>query len=151
MAVPQADGVGPAGSLVVGGDHRDLPAKLMNDVDGRLGTGVQFVDVLAGTDTANSLVLANLPAWEVVLVDGDPVARAETIACMAAELALGPHADHVEVVASGLGAMGADLQAFGVQYPPDVPQAAGAFASRILEAHQDPDDRWDPVRHAVGQ
>ncbi|MFB6677011.1 LysM peptidoglycan-binding domain-containing protein [Streptomyces sp. NPDC056390] len=100
--------------------------------------------VTLGTDTANSLVLANLPAWEVVLVDGDPVARAETIACMATELALGPHADHVEVVASGLGAMGADLQAFGVQYLPDVPQAAGAFASRILEAHQDPDDRGIP-------
>ncbi len=47
VAVPQADGVGPAGSLVVGGDHRDLPAMLMDDVDGRLGTGVQFVDVLA--------------------------------------------------------------------------------------------------------
>ncbi|MGW6357935.1 LysM peptidoglycan-binding domain-containing protein [Streptomyces sp. NPDC055092] len=100
--------------------------------------------VTLGTDTADSLVLANLPAWEVVLVDGDPVARAETIACMATELALGPHADHVEVVASGLGAMGADLQAFGVQYLPDVPQAAGAFASRILEAHQDPDDRGIP-------
>ncbi|WP_326773009.1 LysM peptidoglycan-binding domain-containing protein [Streptomyces sp. NBC_01445] len=100
--------------------------------------------VTLGTDTANSLVLANLPAWEVVLVDGDPVARAETIACMAAELALGPHADHVEVVASGLGGMGADLQAFGVQYLPDVPQAAGAFASRILEAHQDPEDRGVP-------
>ncbi|MFB7999009.1 BTAD domain-containing putative transcriptional regulator [Streptomyces sp. NPDC056002] len=100
--------------------------------------------VTLGADTANSLVLANLPAWEVVLVDGDPVARAETIACMAAELALGGHADHVEVVASGLGAMGADLQAFGVQYLPDVPQAAGAFASRILEAHQDPDDRGIP-------
>ncbi|GAA1264537.1 LysM peptidoglycan-binding domain-containing protein [Streptomyces aureus] len=100
--------------------------------------------VTLGTDTANSLVLANLPAWEVVLVDGDPVARAETIACMATELALGPHADHVEVVASGLGAMGADLQAFGVQYLPDVRQAAGAFASRILEAHQDPDDREIP-------
>ncbi|WP_406384035.1 LysM peptidoglycan-binding domain-containing protein [Streptomyces sp. NBC_00117] len=100
--------------------------------------------VTLGTDTANSLVLANLPAWEVVLVDGDPLARAETIACMATELALGPHTDHVEVVASGLGAMGADLQAFGVQYLPDVPQAAGAFASRILEAHQDPDERGIP-------
>ncbi|WP_330279143.1 LysM peptidoglycan-binding domain-containing protein [Streptomyces sp. NBC_00569] len=100
--------------------------------------------VTLGTDTANSLVLANLPAWEVVLVDGDPIARAETIACMATELALGPHADHVEVVASGLGSMGAELQAFGVQYLPDVPQAAGAFAARILEAHQDPEDRGIP-------
>lgn len=100
--------------------------------------------VTLGTDTANSLVLANLPAWEVVLVDGDPIACAETIACMATELALGPHADYVEVVAAGLGAMGADLQAFGVQYLPDVPQAAGAFAARILEAHQDPEDRGIP-------
>lgn len=59
VAVPQADGVGPAGSLVVGGDHRDLPALLMDGVDGRLGTGVQFVDVPADDAVAGGVTVGH--------------------------------------------------------------------------------------------
>ncbi|MGP3777062.1 LysM peptidoglycan-binding domain-containing protein (plasmid) [Streptomyces sp. SDT5-1] len=91
-----------------------------------------------GTDPAGSLVLAHLPGLSVLLVDGSPEQRAEVIACLATELTIGPSADHVEVIACGLGAMGADVTAFGVQYLPDPRIAASEFASRVLEAHQEP-------------
>ncbi|MFD0119250.1 hypothetical protein ACFVZL_37715 [Streptomyces sp. NPDC058320] len=96
--------------------------------------------VTLGSDTGGDLVLANLPALEVLLVDGEPADRTEVIAALAAELALGPFAEHVEVVASGMGSMGADLAALGVQYLPDPRLAATEFAGRLLEAHQEPED-----------
>ncbi|MFB7169049.1 hypothetical protein [Streptomyces sp. NPDC056242] len=96
--------------------------------------------VTLGSDTGGDLVLANLPALEVLLVDGEPADRTEVIAALAAELALGPFAEHVEVVACAMGSMGADLADLGVQYLPDPRLAATEFAGRLLEAHQDPED-----------
>lgn len=96
--------------------------------------------VTLGSDTDGSLVMAHLPAFQVLLVDGEPEQRAEVLACLATELTIGPAADHVEVIGCGLGAMGADVTAFGVQYLPDPRIAAGEFASRVLEAHQERDD-----------
>ncbi|MGW2081327.1 LysM peptidoglycan-binding domain-containing protein [Streptomyces sp. NPDC001939] len=95
--------------------------------------------VTLGADPAGDLVLANLPVLGVLLVDGEPADRTEVIACLAAELAIGPFAEHVEVVACGMGSMGADLTAFGVQYLPDPRLAASEFAGRLLEAHQEPE------------
>ncbi|MET8214239.1 hypothetical protein ABZT51_52460, partial [Streptomyces sp. NPDC005373] len=69
--------------------------------------------VTLGADPQGDLVLANLPAFQVLLVDGEPADRAEVIACLATELAIGPFAEHVEVVACGMGSMGADLAALG--------------------------------------
>ncbi|MER5951223.1 BTAD domain-containing putative transcriptional regulator [Streptomyces sp. NPDC001904] len=100
--------------------------------------------VTLGADPAQNLVMAHLPSLPVLLVDGTPEERAEVIACLATELAIGPSADHVEVIACGLGAMGADVSAFGVQYLPDPRLAASEFASRVLEAHQEPDDAAMP-------
>ncbi|MET8210348.1 LysM peptidoglycan-binding domain-containing protein [Streptomyces sp. NPDC005373] len=96
--------------------------------------------VTLGSDTGGDLVLANLPALEVLLVDGEPADRMEVIAALAAELTLGPFADHIEVVACAMGSMGADLAALGVQYLPDPRLAAAEFAGRLLEAHQEPED-----------
>ncbi|MFI6875756.1 hypothetical protein ACIBL6_20200 [Streptomyces sp. NPDC050400] len=100
--------------------------------------------VTLGTDPAGSLVLVNLAALDVFLVEGEPAEQAQIMACMATELAIGPHADHVEVLACGMGALGVDLTTLGVRYLPDPRLAAGEFAARILEAHQDPDDRGIP-------
>ncbi|WP_405778691.1 LysM peptidoglycan-binding domain-containing protein [Streptomyces sp. NBC_01378] len=96
--------------------------------------------VTLGTAAGGDLVLANLPALEVVLVDGEPADRTEVIAALAAELTLGPFADHIEVVACGMGSIGADLATLGVQYLPDPRLAATEFAGRLLEAHQEPED-----------
>ncbi|MFD0067357.1 hypothetical protein [Streptomyces sp. NPDC056690] len=96
--------------------------------------------VTFGAAAGGDLVLANLPAFKVLLVDGEPADRTEVIAALAAELALGPFAEHVEVVACGMGSMGADLAALGVQYLPDPRLAATEFAGRLLEAHQEPED-----------
>ncbi|MFH8737572.1 LysM peptidoglycan-binding domain-containing protein [Streptomyces sp. NPDC017964] len=94
--------------------------------------------VTLGADSAGALVLANLPELGVLLVDGAPADRTEVIACLATELAIGPFAEHVEVVACGMGSMGADLAALGVQYLPDPRLEASEFAGRVLEAHQEP-------------
>lgn len=47
VAVPQTDGVGPAGPLTVGGDHDHLPAVLLDSVDGRPSTPVQVLNSMA--------------------------------------------------------------------------------------------------------
>ncbi|MFE2991483.1 hypothetical protein [Streptomyces sp. NPDC059262] len=96
--------------------------------------------VTLGAAAGGDLVLANLPALEVLLVDGEPADRTEVIAALAAELTLGPCAHHIEVVACAMGSMGADLAALGVQYLPDPRLAATEFAGRLLEAHQEPED-----------
>ncbi|MFF1566886.1 hypothetical protein ACFVY1_25750 [Streptomyces sp. NPDC058293] len=96
--------------------------------------------VTLGAAAGGDLVLANLPALGVLLVDGEPADRTEVIAALAAELTLGPFADHIEVVACAMGSMGADLAALGVQYLPDPRLAAAEFAGRLLEAHQEPED-----------
>ncbi|WP_341483334.1 hypothetical protein [Streptomyces longhuiensis] len=118
-------------------DTDDLPVP----EDGSATTTAPYPALVTlGTDPGGDLVLANLPALEVLLVDGEPDDRTEVIAALAAELTLAPFAEHVEVVASGMGSMGADLAALGVQYLPDPRLAATEFAARLLEAHQEPED-----------
>ncbi|WP_338704305.1 hypothetical protein V2W30_41075 (plasmid) [Streptomyces sp. Q6] len=100
--------------------------------------------VTLGASRSGDLLLANLPAWEVLLVDGSPTSRQEVMAALATELAIGEHADHLEVITCAMGSLGADLQALGVQYLPDPRLAASELAERVLEAHQNPDDRGAP-------
>ncbi|MFF1400682.1 hypothetical protein ACFVZD_43995 [Streptomyces sp. NPDC058287] len=116
-------------------DSVDLPAP----EDGSASAAPYPALVTLGTDPAGDLVLANLPSLKVLLVDGEPADRTEVIACLATELAIGPFAEHVEVVACGMGGMGADLEALGAQYVPDPRLAATEFAGRLLEAHQEPE------------
>ena len=80
VAVPKADGVRPAGSLVVTGDHRDLPAMLLYEVNGRLHALIQFIAVMTKDTVAGGVAGGHdrqgtgaiLPRW---------VYRVELLAC----------------------------------------------------------------------
>ncbi|MFI7008847.1 hypothetical protein [Streptomyces sp. NPDC050145] len=100
--------------------------------------------VTLGATPGGELLLADLSTWQVLLVDGSAEERAQVMAAMATELAIGPHADHVEVLACGMGAMAAGLRALGVQYLADPRLAAGEFAQRVLEAIQNPEEAGLP-------
>ncbi|NEB78988.1 LysM peptidoglycan-binding domain-containing protein [Streptomyces sp. SID14478] len=100
--------------------------------------------VTLGISPDGDLLLANLPPWQVLLVDGSPTSRSEVMAALATELSIGEQADHVEVVTCGMGALGSELKALGVQYLPDPRLAASELAERVLEAHQNPGDRGAP-------
>jgi nucleoid-associated protein YgaU len=100
--------------------------------------------VTLGAGPAGDLLLANLDAWQVLLVDGTADERAQVMAAMATELAIGPHADHVEVLTCGMGTMAAGLRTLGVTYLADPRIAAGEFAQRVLEAIQNPDEAGLP-------
>ncbi|MYT68328.1 MULTISPECIES: BTAD domain-containing putative transcriptional regulator [unclassified Streptomyces] len=100
--------------------------------------------VTLGATPSGELLLADLTAWQVLLVDGSRQERAEVMAAMATELAIGPCADFVEVYTCGMGSLASDLRTMGVQYLADPRLAAGEFAHRVLEAHQDPEARGFP-------
>ncbi|MFI0242568.1 BTAD domain-containing putative transcriptional regulator [Streptomyces sp. NPDC016845] len=100
--------------------------------------------VTLGATGTGELLLADLTAWQVLLIDGDREERAQVMAAMATELAIGPCADYLEVLTCGMGPMAADLRTLGVRYVADPRIAAGEFAQRILEAHQDPAARGYP-------
>ncbi|GAA2349511.1 hypothetical protein OKJ48_02735 [Streptomyces kunmingensis] len=100
--------------------------------------------VTLGATSTGELLLVNLAAWQVLLVDGAHEERAQVMAAMATELAIGPYADYVEVMTCGMGSMAADLRTLGVHYLADPCIAAREFTERVLDAHQNPDDRGFP-------
>ncbi|MBE8477442.1 bacterial transcriptional activator domain-containing protein [Streptomyces justiciae] len=102
--------------------------------------------VTLGTTDNGELLLLNLAALPALLLDGEPAHVREVCTALAVELATSPWADGLELITVGCGD-GLDhlLPAPIITPLPDSQHAVREATERLLEAHQLPDARRQPL------
>ncbi|WP_030618381.1 LysM peptidoglycan-binding domain-containing protein [Streptomyces achromogenes] len=101
--------------------------------------------VTIGSTTAGDLLLLNLAALRVLLLDGNPVHITEVCTSLAMELAMSPWAADVQVVTVGFGEdLPQLLPTARIAHMRQAVHALRDLSERLLEAHQMPETRHQP-------
>lgn len=102
--------------------------------------------VALGTTDDGELLLLNLASLRALLLDGTPEHIGEVCTALAVELATSPWSDHLDLITAGCGdGLAPLLPAVRITHAPDASHALHEASERLLETHQLPDTRQQPL------